>query len=47
MGSKKKRQPPRKPVSTAPAVDTVTKKRLDMDRKLYRERVRSLNSRNQ
>lgn len=46
MGSKKKKQTPKKPVSTAPAVDAVTKKRLDQARKLYRERVRSLNSRN-
>lgn len=44
MGSKKKKQTPKKPVSTAPAVDTVTKKRLDLARKLYRERIRSLNS---
>ena len=44
MGSKKKKQTPKKPVSTAPAVDAVTKKRLDLARKLYREKVRSLNS---
>ena len=47
MGSKKKKQTPKKPVSAAPAVDAVTKKRLDMARKLWRERVRSLNGRNQ
>lgn len=46
MGSKKKKHTSKKPVSTAPAVDAVTKKRLDLARKLYRERVRSLNSMN-
>ena len=44
MGSKKKKQTPKKPASAAPAVDAVTKKRLDQARKLYRERIRSLNS---
>lgn len=44
MGSKKKKQTPKKPVSTSPAVDPVSKKRLDLARKLYREKVRSLNS---
>ena len=44
MGSKKKKQSPKKPVPASPAVDPVTKKRLDLARKLYREKVRSLNS---
>lgn len=44
MGSKKKKQSPKKPVPTSPSVDPVTKKRLDLARKLYRDKLRSLNS---
>ena len=44
MASKKKKPSPKKTASTTSTVDPVTKKRMDMARKLYRERVRSLNS---
>lgn len=44
MGSKKKKQSHKGPVSASSAVDPITKKRLDLARKLYREKVRSLNS---